>query len=85
MLSFNTNTYLLALAAIPSFVLGELHAAVALTWLMPVVSNATPTGIQARASKDVLFAKGGPSLDDIAIKGDKSTTRSELRWNGLSV
>jgi hypothetical protein len=81
MLSFNARTYLLALAAIPSLVLGEPYSSVEWTRLMPIVSNATPSGLQTRASKDVLFAKGGPSLDDIAIK-EKTSTRSESFFMG---
>jgi len=80
MLFHNTNTYLLALAAIPSFVLCEYHPAVMSIPLMLTVGVATDTELQARASKDLLFAEGGPSLDDIAIK-DTKPSRSESLLN----
>jgi hypothetical protein len=41
------------------------------------VTLATPTGVQARDSQQALFAKGGPSLDDIAVPKDVADGRCE--------
>jgi len=41
------------------------------------VTLASPTGVQARDSEHALFAKGGPSLDDIAVPKNVADGRCE--------
>ena len=67
MLSFGSVTHKLALAAVPCLLLGWyldcLHRT-SLTYLGAQIAHAA---LQVRDGETVLFAEGGPQLDDIAI------------------
>jgi hypothetical protein len=77
MLSFNTNSCLLALAALPCLLQGQYTWRQVCVRLIPTVTLATPSGVRARNSEETLFRAGGTSLDDIAVPKSVADGRCE--------